>query len=282
MAWVTCDGGLRGIEGDGTLFDISSRDDDPTAAATAIAGTVTLRMRAGKVLTYSEVDFPSKLQPNKSYVLKIAAGDIRKVTPEAIHAGAEGWAPIFVSVSTKASSVLTPSKDPLELGTTFVLTADMGLAACPQQKPALQEIQPALKPKPHDAILEKSSTNMPDENDTATASCELAVIDPETGRPQFNPRYIGEAFLTLPGDDKFYQAKAQLNVTGIKDVFGQEISIPKDKQKVALKDLPKGKDDSAFYLQFSSQAGPGQSPLGRWMRRVRRCSEVKSEDLVRR
>jgi hypothetical protein len=260
VAWLTCDGGLRGIEGDGTLFDVSSRDDDPTAAAVAIAGTVTSRLLAGKVLNYSEVDFPSNLQANKSYVLKIAAANISKVMPAEIHPGAEGWAPIFVSFSTKASSVLTPSKDPLELGTTFVLTADMGLAACPQQKPALQEIQAALKPKPHDAILMKSSTNMPGENDTATASCELPVIDPETRRPQFNPRYIGQAFLTLPGDDKFYQAKAQLNVTGVKDVFGQEISIPKDKQKIALKDLPKGKDDSAFYLQFSNQAGPGAKP----------------------
>jgi hypothetical protein len=61
-------------------------------------------------------------------------------------------------------------------------------------------------------------------------------------------------------DNRFYQAKAQLNVKGVFDIFGQEINIPKDKQKMTLKDLPKGKEDASYYLQFSNQAGPGSKP----------------------
>src|SRR5437879_9908539 len=40
----SCDGGLRGLEGDAALFDISVRDDDPTASPVPIVGTVRIRL----------------------------------------------------------------------------------------------------------------------------------------------------------------------------------------------------------------------------------------------
>jgi hypothetical protein len=259
IAWISCDSGVRGLEAIGVLFDVSGRDDDPTAPALEIAGAVTIRLIANTRLHYSAVHFPSNLQPNKNYVLKIVSAGISKVVPPGLSPGAEGWASIYVPFTTKATTVLTNSKDPVEMGSGFVLTSDIGLAACSQQKPTVQEILPLLKPKPHEAVLQRSSLSLPDETDTPTGSCQLPVNDPETGKPQFNPPRIGQAFLTLRSD-RFYQAKAQLNVKGVYDVFGQEISIPKDKQKIALKDLPKGKDDASYYLQFSDQAGPGAKP----------------------
>ena len=259
VAWLSCDSGLHGLEADGALFDVSSRDDDPTAAALEIKGVVLIRLVPNPFLHYSEVHFPSGLQPNKSYVLKIVPSNISKVVPPERHPGVEGWAPLYVSFTTKATTVLTNGKDPVETGREFVLTSDMGFAACPQQKPTIEEILPLLNPKPHPAVLQRSSLALPDETDTPTASCQLPVVDPQTGRPQFNPPQIGRAFLTLRSD-KFYQAKAQLNVKGVYDVFGKEISIPKDKQKIVLNDLPKGKDDATYYLQFSNQAGPGAKP----------------------
>jgi hypothetical protein len=258
-AWLSCDSGLRGLEADGALFDVSSRDDDPTATALEIKGAVLIRLIPNTFLHYSEVHFPSSLQPNKSYVLKIVPANISRVVPPELRPSVEGWAPIYVSFATKATTILTNGKDPVETGSEFVLTSDMGFAACPQQKPTIEEILPLLKPKPHSAVLRRSSLGLPDEADTPTASCQLPEPDPQTGKPQFNPPRIGQAFLTLRGD-KFYQAKAQVNVRGVYDVFGQEISIPKDKQKIALKDLPKGKDDATYYLQFSDQAGPGAKP----------------------
>ena len=259
IAWLSCDSGLRGLEADGTLFDVSSRDDDPTAAAMEIKGAVIIRLIPNPFLHYSEVHFPSSLQPNKSYVLKIVPPDISKVVPAGLSPGVEGWAPLFISFSTKATTILTNGKDPVETGSEFVLTSDMGFAACPQQKPTVEEILPLLKPKPHPAVLQRSSLALPGETDRPTASCQLPPLDLDTGKPQFNPPRIGQAFLTLRSD-KFYQSKAQLNVKGVYDVFGQEVSIPKDKQKIALKDLPKGKDDATYYLQFSDQAGPGAKP----------------------
>jgi len=259
VAWLSCDSGLRGLDAAGELFDVSGRDDDPTAPALAIPGVVTIRLTPNTLLHYSEVHFPSDLQHNKNYVLKIVPSNISSVVPPEPGPGAEGWAPLYVSFSTKATTVLTNGKDPAETGSEFVLTSDIGFAACAQQKPTIEEILPLLKAKPHPAVLRRSSLGLPDERDTPTASCQLPEPDPQTGRPQFNLPRIGQAFLTLRGD-RFNQAKAQLNVRGVYDVFGQEISIPKEKQKIALKDLPKGKDDATYYLQFSNQAGPGAKP----------------------
>ena len=258
-AWLSCDSGLRGFEAAAKLFDVSSRDDDPTAPAFEIPGVATIRLTPKTLLHYSEVRFPSDLQPNKNYVLKIVSSNISRVVPPEPGPGAEGWAPLYVSFSTKPTTVLTNGKDPVETGSEFVLTSDMGLAPCSEQKPSIEEIVPLLKAKPHTAVLRRSSLGLPGEQDKPTASCQLPEPDPQTGKPQFNPPRIGQAFLTLRGDT-FRQAKAQLNVRGVYDVFGQEISIPKEKQKIALKDLPKGKDDATYYLQFSNQAGPGSKP----------------------
>jgi len=259
IAWLTCDGGLRGLEADAVLFDVSGRDDDPTASAVRIAGTVTIRILPNMQLKYSEVRFPSDLQGGKSYVLKILPVDISKVLPVDLTSGADGWAPIYISFSTKSTTVLSNSKDPLELGANFFLASDIGLQTCTSQKPTIQEILPLLNPRPHNAILQRSSLNLPNEADNATTSCQPPVSDPETLKPQFNPPHVGQAFIRMR-DNKFYQAKAQLNVKGVYDIFGQEVSVPKEKQKITLKDLPKGKDDATYYLQFSDQASPGSKP----------------------
>ncbi len=259
LAWLTCDSGRRGIEADATLFDLSGQKDDPTAAPRQIPGIVTIRLLPGTLLDYSSVEFAADLEPGKEYVLKIVPASILRVV--ASHEPLTGidWATLFVAFSTKADVTLINSEEALELGNKFLLNSNVGLKTCDNQKPTLEETNPQEKPKTHDVSLQRVSVNQPGERDSATDSCTSPPNDPQTHNPVLDPPAVGTAYITLK-NDTFQQAKAKLNVHGIYDVFGQEVSVPDDSRKVTLKDLPKGKDDATYYLQFSNQAGPGAKP----------------------
>jgi hypothetical protein len=87
--------GLRGFEATVKLFD------DPAEMTIRLplprnSGVVTIRLARTALLHYSEVRFPSDLQPNKNYVLKIVSSNISRVVPRNPALG-EGWAPLYVS-----------------------------------------------------------------------------------------------------------------------------------------------------------------------------------------
>src|SRR5258706_5067722 len=141
VAWLTCDAGLRGIEGEGILYDITSRDDDPTAPAVPIQSIVTIRLQPSKVtnsaLFYARVDFAVPLAGAKQYVLRVApgayaAGSVKGITnvldgpmssPIPVPPGS-GWAPLFIAFSTTPSAVLTNTSQPLDLCASFPGSSD--------------------------------------------------------------------------------------------------------------------------------------------------------------
>jgi len=260
-AWLTCDSGIQGIEGEGKLYDVTNRDDNPAADAVLVKEAIPVKIEPvpGATLKYSLVRFDPALQAGEKYVLIVKVTSV--TAPEKLPAPPSGpdWAPLYLSFTTKSSALLTNTMEPLDIGASFRLSSNLAIAGCAGQMPSIQEVVPQGAAKRHPAILRRLTLNDPKETDTANPpGCELPPLD-SNQQPQFDPQRIGVADLSLR-DDRFRQGKAVLDVQGVKDVFGQTIGVPKDKQKLTLKEVPKGKDDSTYYLKFGHQAGPGSTP----------------------
>lgn len=82
-------------------------------------------------------------------------------------------------------------------------------------------------------------------------------IEPRNAATSFAS--YGTARLTFDENDEPKQLNSRLKVTGLKNIFGQEIVI-KLKKRIAPASSPKGKDDSVYYSRFLHQAGFNSKP----------------------
>ena len=70
------------------------------------------------------------------------------------------------------------------------------------------------------------------------------------------PDSYGRATVKLKVD-QLRQSSATIEITGIHDIFGQDLALKND---VSLGGVPKTKDDAFWYMKFNHQAGPGSLP----------------------
>jgi len=85
--------------------------------------------------------------------------------------------------------------------------------------------------------------------------CEPNGLYPEMPVPD-EPAQYGTVDVALV-ESQLRQASVTVQITGIRDIFGQELTLKND---VSLGGAPKTKDASQWYVLFSHQAGPGSVP----------------------
>jgi hypothetical protein len=70
----------------------------------------------------------------------------------------------------------------------------------------------------------------------------------------------GQIRLTFDANDTAKNLNARLKVTGLRTIFGDEVSI-RLKKRLAPASSPKGKDDAGYYVKLLQQAGINSKPV---------------------
>ena len=155
--------------------------------------------------------------------------------------------PLTVAISTKPAGTIAPSLLRRRSGVEFRIVSNVGLCEFAKNGLKFAEIG-LLQTKIYHEATATLPPGMTVPKCGPTGSLEEARTD--------NPANYGTAFITL-NLDHLRQASAAVEVTGLKNIFGEDIKL---KNQVALGAVPKTKDAASWYLKFDHQAGPGATP----------------------
>jgi len=267
-AYLTCERGAQTIAGEATLFDVSAQSDDPTSPPQAIERRVKVEAKRTKSFGYAEITFTQPVAKAKTYILTVqpmvvaakVLGSNGSTGPWGNVPAPQGWEAVHVRFSTKPTAWLTPKPD--GDNRTFQLETTVAIQPCAGNKhaPVLLE-RGGRRETSHPARLLRRSLLAPLENDSSTPpTCSVPRADPQTGRPLFQPERVASVDITR-ARGAFGQGPLKLEVRGVFNAFGDELTVPADKQKLTFGGVAKGKDDAAYFVKLAHAASPSEKPV---------------------
>lgn len=200
--------------------------------------------------TFIKVTVTPGLTGGKKYILALKLVDPPKqLGPAAPAVGDIADPDLFVEISTApATASITQQTTAKDVGSEFVVRSPIAVQTSPEQTAEGKTVYRAS-----DQILyerrQKGGSEIEHEAEITGKPTSLQAGDPDL---------VGTVNVQLPKSRALRQAKADLQLKELKDVFGQ--SVTANSSVTIAAPAPKGKDDATQYYQLSHIAARGSRP----------------------
>ncbi len=258
ILYVNCDNLFTEFTSTANLYAVDSAG---KASQTAVPAQVGLFLPPGNQDSpWLRITLPatSPMQGGMSYRLIVAEDGVATIRQGGqIKNGP--FNPGSLDISTAPSGTIAPSYRLRYQGARFRVTSNIALCGVQRNSASFYELG-LLNQK----IFHQSTTWT---EPRSAPQCLPGSLYPAMPVPD-GPAEYGTVEVDLV-ESHLRQASVTIQITGIHDIFGQELALKSD---VSLGGVPKTKDASQWYFQFSHQAGPGSLPA--WISDVKLAPQI--------